>query len=130
MRKFANCYFLQYKWYFYSTNAIFTVQMLFFWSAIQFFWFAVQIYFLVCSSRSSGDGIKKRIPLGLKDIITERVGRQLRNRQFIRERTWRQDSVAYRLATRTKTELNEIEVARSKKGLTSAFWLTMHSRTE
>ncbi len=65
--------------------------------------------------------IKKKIPQGLKDIITEHVGRQLRNRQFIRERTWRQDSLAYRLATRAKTEINEIEIARSKKGLTKKY---------
>jgi len=61
---------------------------------------------------------KKRLPLGLKDIISERMGRHLRNIQFTREITWRQDSIAYRLATRTRTEINEIEVARSKKGLT------------
>ncbi len=64
---------------------------------------------------------KKRLPLGLKDIITERVGRNLRNRQFVRERSWRQDSIAYRLATRAKNEINEIEIARSKKGLTKKY---------
>jgi hypothetical protein len=64
---------------------------------------------------------KKRIPNGLNGIITERVGRQLRNRQFIRERQWRQDSIAYRLATRAKNEINEIEIARSKKGLTKKY---------
>ena len=65
--------------------------------------------------------LKDRLPRGLKDIITERRGRNLRNRQFIRERTWRQDSIAYRLATRIRTEIDEIEVARSKKGLTKKY---------
>jgi len=64
---------------------------------------------------------KKRLPLGLKDIITERVGRNLRNRQFVRDRSWRQDSIAYRLATRAKNEINEIGIARSKKGLTKKY---------
>ena len=65
--------------------------------------------------------LKNRLPRGLKDIIVERIGRNLRNRQFIRERSWRQDSIAYRLATRVRSELDEIEVARSKKGLTKKY---------
>jgi len=64
---------------------------------------------------------KNRLPLGLKNIITERLGRNLRNRQFVRERAWKQDSIAYRLATRVRKELEEIEVARSKKGLTKKY---------
>jgi len=65
---------------------------------------------------------KERLPQGLKNIITERIGnRNLRNRTFIRDRSWRNDSLAYRLATRTKNEINEIEVARSKKGLTKKY---------
>ncbi len=65
--------------------------------------------------------LKNILPLGLKDIVNERVGRNLRNRQFIRERTWKQDSIAYRLATRVRKEIEEIEVARSKKGLTKKY---------
>ncbi len=65
--------------------------------------------------------MKNRIPLGLKDIISERIGRNLRNRQFIRESSWRQNSIAYRLATRIRSEIDEIEVARSKKGLTKKY---------
>ena len=37
------------------------------------------------------------------------------------QNNWRQDSIAYRLATRAKTELKEIEVARSKSGLTKKY---------
>jgi hypothetical protein len=66
-------------------------------------------------------GNKNRLPIGLKDRITERLGRNLRNRQFIRERTWKQNSIAYRLATRVRKEIKEIEVARSKKGLTKKY---------
>ncbi len=65
--------------------------------------------------------LKNKIPLGLKNIITERNVANLRNRQFIRERNWKQDSIAYRLATRAKNEIKEIEVARSKKGLAKKY---------
>ena len=65
--------------------------------------------------------IKNRLPLGLKDIIIERFGRNLRHRQFIRDRAWKQDSIAYRLATRVRKEIEEIEVARSKKGLAKKY---------
>jgi len=64
---------------------------------------------------------KKRIPLGLANILTERDNRQLRNRQFIRDRIWRHDSLAFRLSTRAKNEITEIEIARSKKGLTKKY---------
>ena len=64
---------------------------------------------------------KSRLPLGLKDIIAERLGRNLRHRQFIRDRAWKQDSIAYRLATRVRKEIKEIEVARSKKGLVKKY---------
>jgi hypothetical protein len=43
---------------------------------------------------------KNKIPDGLKYIIEEKRDRDLRNRQFVRHRTWKQDSIAYRLATR------------------------------
>jgi len=60
---------------------------------------------------------KSKLPDGLKNIINERNALNLRNRQFIRDRSWKQDSIAYRLATRAKKEIKEIEVARSKKRL-------------
>jgi len=61
---------------------------------------------------------KKKIPLGLSDILVERVNNNLRNRQFTRTRTWKHDSIAYRLATLAIKEIKVIEVAKSKKGLT------------
>ncbi len=61
--------------------------------------------------------LKNKIPLGLKNIIVERNSRNLRNRQFIRERRWKHDSISYRLATRAKNDIKDIEIARSKKGL-------------
>ncbi len=60
---------------------------------------------------------KSKIPLGLRDIISERDNARLRNRHFERPREWKTDSIAYRLATRAIKEIKEIEVARSKKGL-------------
>ncbi len=57
------------------------------------------------------------MPLGLKNIIIERNVANLRNRQFIRERNGKQNSIAFRLTTRAKNEIKEIEVAKSKKGL-------------
>ena len=42
---------------------------------------------------------KKKIPLGLKNIITEVDQNRLRHRKFIREANWKQDSISYRLAT-------------------------------
>jgi len=60
---------------------------------------------------------KKKIPLGLSNIITERNNRVLRSRQFVREHNWKTDSIAYRLASRANHEIKEIEIARSKKGL-------------
>jgi len=65
--------------------------------------------------------LKNKIPLGLKDIIEERNVANLRNRHFIRDRHWKQDSIAYRLATRAKNEIKDIEIARSKKGLTKKY---------
>ncbi len=65
--------------------------------------------------------LKSKLPDGLKNIINERNTLNLRNRQFIRDRNWKQDSIAYRLATRGKKEIKEIEVARSKKGLTKKY---------
>ena len=60
---------------------------------------------------------KKKIPLGLSNIIEERNDNRLRNRQFVRDHRWQQDSIAYRLATRATKEIKEIEIAKSKKGL-------------
>lgn len=64
---------------------------------------------------------KKKIPLGLTSIIEERHTVNLRNRQFIRDRSWKQDSIAYRLATTAKSEIKEIEIARTKKALTKKY---------
>ncbi len=60
---------------------------------------------------------KGKIPLGLINIIEERTGNNLRNRQFSRNIRWDQNSIAYRLATRAKNEIQDIALARSKKGL-------------
>jgi len=63
---------------------------------------------------------KNKIPTGIKDIIVER-NNNLRNRNFLRERSWKQDSIAYRLATRATKEIKEIEIAKSKKGLAKKY---------
>jgi len=60
---------------------------------------------------------QKKIPLGLSSIIEERHDNRLRNRQFVRNHNWSQDSIAYRLSTRASKEIKEIEIAKSKKGL-------------
>jgi len=60
---------------------------------------------------------KSKIPPGLSNIIEERAGTNLRNRQFNRNLRWDQNSIAYRLATRAKNEIQDITIARSKKGL-------------
>ena len=60
---------------------------------------------------------KNKLPLGLRNIINERSNRNLRHRQFIRLPEWKQDSIAYRLATRASKDDTEISIARSKKGL-------------
>jgi len=64
---------------------------------------------------------KKKIPQGLKEIIVEETGLNLRNRKFKRNHNWNQDSIAYRLANRAKNEIKEIEIAKSKKGLTKKY---------
>jgi len=60
---------------------------------------------------------KKKIPLGLSSIIEERHDNRLRNRQFVRDHRWTQESIAYRLSTRATKEIKDIEIAKSKKGL-------------
>ncbi len=60
---------------------------------------------------------KKHIPLGLRNIILETNNRALRNRNFIKDRQWKHDSLSYRLADRAKKEIKEIEIAKSKNGL-------------
>ncbi len=60
---------------------------------------------------------KKKISLGLSSIIEERHDNRLRNRQFVRDHRWTQDSIAYRLSTRASKEIKDIEIAKSKKGL-------------
>ncbi len=42
-------------------------------------------------------------------------------RSFIRELRWKQDSLSYRLATRANKEINELVIAKSKKGLKNKF---------
>jgi len=54
-------------------------------------------------------------------MITERGNNNLRNRQFIRDRNWKNDSIAFRLASLAIKEIKEIEIARSKKGLTKKY---------
>ena len=60
---------------------------------------------------------KNKIPLGLKELITEQTTRALRNRQFVRNPSWKPDSISSRLAKRATDEIKEIEIARSKNGL-------------
>jgi hypothetical protein len=60
---------------------------------------------------------KKIIPKGLKNIITEVANENLRNRKFVRDIKWKQDSISYRLTSRALKEITNIEIARSKKGL-------------
>ena len=64
---------------------------------------------------------KKKIPLGLKDIITESANIRLRNRNFIRDRSWSNDSISYRLASLAIKDIKDIEIARSKNGLKNKF---------
>jgi len=64
---------------------------------------------------------KKKIPEGLNSLIREETGMNLRNRKFVRDHLWNVDSIAFRLATRAKKEIKEIEVARSKKGLVKKY---------
>jgi hypothetical protein len=64
---------------------------------------------------------KKKIPHGLKNIISETTGAALRNRKFNRPISWKYDSIAYRIATRANKERKEIEIARSKKGLAKKY---------
>jgi len=64
---------------------------------------------------------KNIIPLGLKTILTENNERLLRHRNFRRDNAWKNDSIAYRLATTAMKEITEIEIARSKNGLKNKF---------
>ncbi len=63
---------------------------------------------------------KNKIPTGIKDIIVER-NNNLRNRNFHRDRSWKPDSLAYRLATQATKEIKEIETAKSKTGLAKKY---------
>ena len=54
---------------------------------------------------------KKKISLGLKNIITEIDQNRLRNRKFFREVRWKQDNISYRLATRAMKDIKDIEIA-------------------
>ena len=60
---------------------------------------------------------KRKLPLGIQDILVEVTLNPLRNRKFCRDQAWSHDSIAYRLATRALKEIKDIEIAKSKKGL-------------
>jgi len=60
---------------------------------------------------------KNKLPLGLKNIIVENFNRRLRNRLFVKDNTWKNDSISYRLANRATNETKDIEIAKSKNGL-------------
>ena len=60
---------------------------------------------------------KKKIPLGLSEIVVEENQGRLRKRKFKRDRDWKHDSISFRLATRAIKDIKEIEIARSKNGL-------------
>jgi len=64
---------------------------------------------------------KNKLPLGLRGILLERPNVRLRSRQFERPRLWKNDSISYRLATCAIKEIKDIEIARSKKGLTKKY---------
>lgn len=66
---------------------------------------------------------KKKIPLGLSNILTEIQRVNLRNRKFVRQNSWKQDSIAYRIATRAIHEIKDITIAKSKKGLAKKYKL-------
>ncbi len=80
-----------------------------------------QLHIILAEVKIIWRWLKNKIPLGLRDIITERNSINLRNRQFISERNWKHESIAFRLATRAKNEIKEIEIARSKKGLAKKY---------
>ena len=44
-----------------------------------------------------------------------------RKRSFERDRLWKQDSLSYRLATTAIKEIDEIQIAKSKKGLKNKY---------
>ena len=58
---------------------------------------------------------KNKLPLGIQNLINEKNNQTLRNRQFLRSNSWKQDSIAYRLATRAIKEIKEIEIERQTK---------------
>jgi len=64
---------------------------------------------------------KDKIPKGLAELIIENRTRELRHRTFERKPRWKKDSIAYRLATRSLKEIEEISCARSKKGLMNKY---------
>jgi hypothetical protein len=60
---------------------------------------------------------KRKLPKGLRDILIEIDGHNLRSRKFSRPIAWKNNSLAYRLATLATKSIDEISIARSKKGL-------------
>ncbi len=71
---------------------------------------------------------KNKAPIGLRSLLTSCNNLNLRNRSFIRERNWKQDLISYRLASRATKEIQEIESAKSKKGLTNKYKKMLPSR--
>ncbi len=60
---------------------------------------------------------KKILPKGLKEIIVENNTRTLRNRAFVRDPSWKADSIANRLSVRATKEIMNITIAKSLSGL-------------
>ena len=60
---------------------------------------------------------KNKIPNSLKSVITEKLTRQLRNRQFESNVKWKPKSISRRLAVRAKTDIKEIEQCNTKNAL-------------
>jgi hypothetical protein len=49
-----------------------------------------------------------KLPAGLNEILIEKFGPNLRNRNFERNIRWKNTSISYRLATRAKNEIKQI----------------------
>jgi hypothetical protein len=59
----------------------------------------------------------RKLPRGLRDILIEIDGHNLRNQKFSRPIAWKNNSLANRFATLATKSIDEISIARSKKGL-------------
>jgi len=60
---------------------------------------------------------KQELPQGLKNLISERNNRTLRNRQFVISNKWKKSSISYRLGIRAKKELTSISKYKNTKSL-------------